>query len=56
MLAAILISLLAGAVIGVLGFILGHAWASKMYSEIISGLHKAKSAVEEELARLKQRL
>jgi hypothetical protein len=56
MLSAILISLLVGAAIGVTAFCFGHAWASKIYADLIAGLQKAKSATEEELARLKQRL
>ena len=55
MLRAILISFLVGASVGVSAFMFGHAWASKVYAEIVGGLQKAKTEAEEELARLRQK-
>ena len=63
MLRAILISLLAGATIGVTAFVFGHAWASKIYAELLLGIQKAKSEAQDEvvwlraeIAKLKEKL
>jgi hypothetical protein len=55
MLHVILISLFVGALIGVAGFYFGHSYATKYWNEMIAGLQKAKSAAEDELARMKNR-
>ena len=56
MLHAILISLFVGALIGVAAFYFGHGYATKYWGEFISTLQKDKSRLEDELARMKQRL
>ena len=56
MLLAIVISLLVGATIGVAAYAFGHASATKYWNEMIAGLQKAKNQVEDELARMKNKL
>jgi len=56
MLLAIVISLLVGATIGVIAYAFGHARATNYWNEMIAGLQKAKTAAEDELARIKNRL
>jgi hypothetical protein len=56
MLHVILISLFVGALIGVAAFYFGHGYATKYWGEFISTLQKDKSRLEDELARMKQRL
>ena len=56
MLRVILISLLAGAAIGVGCFYFGHAYATKYWNEFVAGLQKAKNFAEDELRRIKNEL
>jgi hypothetical protein len=56
MLRAILISLFIGAVGGAVGFYFGHAYATKVWKEVVFKLEHARDLAHEEIARLKAKL